>query len=113
MCPRVFAFRWSTIAASVVDFPELVGPVTRMSPARCWSMRGIAGGQPEAFDGGHLVRDHPKRTRDTRVPPEDVDPEAGRALERVRAVELTVLLEVLDLVFGEQLVDEDASPRPR
>ena len=32
MCPYMFALTWSTIAASVVDLPEPVGPVTRISP---------------------------------------------------------------------------------
>ena len=32
MCPYSFSFTWLTIAASVVDLPEPVGPVTRISP---------------------------------------------------------------------------------
>ncbi len=32
MCPYSFSLTWLTIAASVVDLPEPVGPVTRISP---------------------------------------------------------------------------------
>ena len=32
MCPISFSLRWLTIAASVVDFPEPVGPVTSTMP---------------------------------------------------------------------------------
>ena len=40
MCPYSFLLMWSTIAASVVDLPEPVGPVTRIRPCG-WSISSL------------------------------------------------------------------------
>ena len=60
---------------------------------------------PEAVEGHDLVRDGPHDRADVVALEEHVDPEAAAARERVRAVELQLVLELLPLLLGEDRVD--------
>ena len=48
MCRALFALMWSIIAASVVDFPEPVVPVRRMSPRCSSASLRITSGSPRS-----------------------------------------------------------------
>src|SRR5688500_8203461 len=50
MCPFRSRLILSIIAASVVDFPEPVGPVTRIRPRGLSAMRAIDGGSPRSVN---------------------------------------------------------------
>ena len=98
-----FALMWSIIAASVVDLPEPVAPVTRTRPRgrsqiRSQIVRGSPSSSKSAISYGI--------TRSTRRHRAALDrttlvAEAAEALDAERAVELEVALELRDLVRGQ------------
>ena len=66
MCLCIVRFMWSIIAASVVDLPEPVVPVSRMIPRSSSASERDDLGQPELVDrldddrdGAHDDRDRP------------------------------------------------------
>ena len=96
----------SSIAASVVDLPLPVGPVTRMRPARLVGQLVDDRRQPELVEARDLERDEAVDAADRAALVEDVAAEAGEALDAEREVELQRLLEPLLLRVGEHAVDE-------
>ena len=89
---------WSTIAASVVDLPEPVVPVTRMIPRASSARRLITGGRSSSSTRADVERDHPAGDRDRAALPERVDAEAGEARDRVGEVDLAVAGELGEAV---------------
>ncbi len=108
MCSCLVLLILSIIAASEVDLPLPVGPVTRTSP-RGFSVRSCNGlRQPELLmlliSLGTVRKAAPRRT----LLEVDVDPEAGAVGQRVAEVELPLVLQALALVVGEDVVDHVA-----
>ncbi len=96
----------SMIAASVVDLPEPVGPVTRTNPRGLWQKVCRILGKPQLVDGLDVDRDEPESRRERALVEEHVHPEAGLAVERVGEIDLPVGLELLPLVLVQDAVDE-------
>ena len=111
MCSSRVVLISSIIAASEVDLPEPVGPVTSTKP------RGLAGelvhgrGQAELVDRGQAEGDQAEGRADRAALVVGVDAEAGVAGDRVGEVELPVRLQALALVAGEDRVDDLARVR--
>ena len=63
-------------------------------------------GQPEFIDGLDVHRDEPEGRGERPLVEEDVDTEAGLAVQRVGEVDLPVGLELLPLVLVQDAVDE-------
>ena len=104
---------WSIIAASVVDLPEPVVPVTRMIPRSSSASSSITGGQAELLDGLDLERDRAADDRDRAALAEGVDAEAGEAGDRVGEVDLASSRELLELrLVGEHLEEHRARCPP-
>ena len=78
MCSARVELMWSIIAASVVDLPEPVVPVSRMIP-RCSRPACGSPGQAEVLDRAHLEGDHAADDRDGAALAEGVDAKAGDA----------------------------------
>ena len=91
------SFMWSIIAASVVDLPEPVVPVTRMIPRSSSASSRMTGGSAELVDRADVERDRAADDRDRAALVEGVDAEAGDALDRVGEVDLALLGELLAL----------------
>ena len=93
---------WSIIAASVVDLPEPVGPVTSTSP------RGRSARYLQTFGQAQLLhrRDRERDDAEDRAHRvallEDVRAEARHARDAVGEVELELGLEAPALLLGEQ-----------
>ena len=80
----------SIIAASVVDLPLPVGPVTRMRP-RGWSDSvASTGGRPELLEALDLLGNQPEDGADGAALVEDVAAEPREAPDAEREVELEV-----------------------
>ena len=105
MWPYSFSLMWLTIAASVVDLPEPVGPVTSTMP-RGWSAISakIFGAFSSSSDRT-LRRNRPHHRGRAAVLHERVDAEAREARDREREVALEVLLVVLALPVVHDVVD--------
>ena len=106
MCSARVRLTSSIIAASVVDLPEPVGPVTRTRPrgfsASLWS----DGGRPSS-SSVLIASGMRRKAAPTELALEvDVDAEAGEARDAVREVELPLDLEVLLLLAREDLVQQ-------
>ena len=86
---------WSIIAASVVDLPEPVVPVSRMIPRRSSASVADHRRQTEVLDRPHLVGDHAADDRDRAALAEGVDAEPRDARDRVGEVGLAVGVELL------------------
>ena len=102
------ALMWSIIAASVVDLPEPVVPVTRMRP-RCSRgdlLEDLR--QHELLDGLDPEGDDAEHHADGAALLEDVDAEAAEAGDAVGEVDLVGLLELLLLVVVH---DPERHPR--
>ena len=98
----------SIIAASVVDLPEPVGPVTSTRP-RGFSQSSLDDRrQPELAEAEDLVGDLPEDGGDRAALHEDVGAEAGQPLDAEGEVELEVLLEPVLLRVGEHRVGRAA-----
>ena len=96
----------SIIAASVVDFPEPVGPVTSTRPRGLSAIFAIDVRQPELLEGLDRERDLSDDHRDAAALLEAVAAEAREVLDAEREIELVVHLEPLLLVLGEDGVRE-------
>jgi hypothetical protein len=83
------------MAASVVDLPEPVGPVTRISPPGALRQLGGDRRQAEVLEGPHAEGDHPEHHRHAAALLEDVAAEPGQILDAERKVELVFLFEAL------------------
>ena len=93
------------IAASVVDLPEPVGPVTRIRPRlRCVSF-SMTRGKVQVLNRRNFGRDDAERRRDRAFIPEDVDAEAGGSTERIRKVQFVGGFKLLNLFVGQNIVD--------
>ena len=125
MCPRRVPLSRSTMAASVVDLPEPVGPVTSMSPLGCSAWCPRTAGSPRSSSVGTVGRDDAQRRGQPARVAVDVDPEAAQALHLVREVDRAAvrsssrdlplvhaleqdLLEVLGREFAEADAVQDA-----
>ena len=108
MCLCIVRFMWSIIAASVVDLPEPVVPVSRMMPRSSSASWRITGGSDELLDRLDVDRDRAQDERDEALLAEGVDAEAGEALERVREVDLVLGLELGQLVRVVEHLVQDA-----
>ena len=75
---------WSTIAASVVDLPEPVVPVTRMIPRGSSASRATTSGRPELVDRADAERHDAAGDRDRAALAEGVDAEARETREPCR-----------------------------
>ena len=98
----------SIIAASVVDLPEPVGPVTSTRPRGFSASSCSDVGQAELLERLDLVRDQAERGAERLALEEDVDAEARDARDRVREVDLAVDLEPLLLLGREDAVEQVA-----
>ena len=111
MWPCSFSLMWLTIAASVVDLPEPVGPVTSTMP-RGWSaisredLRRL-----QVLERQDLRRDGPHHRRRAALLHEGVDAEARQVRHREREVALEVFLVELALAVVHDVVDH-ARARP-
>ena len=103
-----FLLASSMIAASVVDLPQPVGPVTRTRP------RGQHGEllehrrQPELLGRQDVVRNLAEDRADPVLLHEEVGAEAGQARDLVAEIDVAGFLEDLDLVLGGDLVEHGA-----
>ena len=108
MCSERVLLTWSISAASVVDLPEPVGPVTSTSPralsASCLEVLGKA----ELGERLDLGRDHAERRAERGALEEDVDAEAADAGDRVGHVDVAARLEHLLLLGREDPVEQVA-----
>ena len=97
----------SIIAASVVDLPLPVGPVTSTRPRGRSASVGQHRRQAELAEGADLFRDEPVDGADRAALVEDVAAEArADRLDAEREVELHRLFEALLLRVGEHAVDQ-------
>ena len=91
---------WSTMAASVVDFPEPVVPVTSTIPRGSSAMSRTASGRPSSAIVRDAVRDAPADDRDRATLAEGVDTEASQARHGIREVSLPLGLHLLERGWG-------------
>ena len=108
MCSCRFLLISSIIAASDVDLPEPVGPVTSTKPRGFFMMSWITGGRPSWSTD--LISDGIRRNAraDRGALHVGVDPEAPEPGHRVGEVDLPLLLEPLALVVRKDRVDDVA-----
>ena len=106
MCSSRSRLIMSIIAASEVDLPEPVGPVTRTKPRGLRVNSSSTAGSAERLERRDLLRDEAEGGADRAALEEAVDAEAGDARDRVGEVELLVVLEALALVVVEDAVDD-------
>ena len=99
--------------ASVVDFPEPVGPVTSTSPRGFSASVGHHLGQRQRLERDDVERDQAEGGADGGALEVGVDAEAGATGDLVGEVELPVVLELLALRVGEDRVDDLARVRRR
>ncbi len=100
----MLAFTWSTIAASVVDLPEPVGPVTRISPRGRLVISANTFGALSSSSESTLDGNGPEGGRGAARLHERVDPEAGEVRHREAEVALEVFLVVLALGVAHDVV---------
>ena len=96
---------WSIIAASVVDLPEPVGPVTSTSPRGRSARYRQTFGRPRSSIVGISMRDDAEDGAHRVALLEDVGAEARHARDAVGEVELELGLEAPALLLGEQAED--------
>ena len=96
----------SIIAASVVDLPLPVGPVTRTRPFVRLGELARHRRQPQLVERQDLERDLPDHHADHAALQEDVGAEARQALDAEGEVQLLVGLEALLLLVGQHAVGE-------
>ena len=100
MCSCLVMLIRSIIVASVVDFPEPVGPVTRMRPRGLRQRSATTCGKLKFFERAYFVRDHAKHATDSFFLVEDIYAKTRKAFEADRKVQFAVLAETLRLIFG-------------
>ena len=106
MCSERFRLISSMIAASVVDLPEPVGPVTRTSPRGFSASWCSVGGMPSSSSVLISAGMRRKAAPIDSALEVDVDAEAREAGNRMREVELPLDLELLLLLAREDAVEE-------
>ena len=106
MCSSRVSLISSIIAASVVDLPEPVGPVTSTKPRGFLAKLVDDRRQAELLDRHRLGRDQAEGGAERAALEVGVDAEAADARDRVGEVELPVGLEPLALRVGEDRVDD-------
>ena len=94
---RARSFMWSIIAASVVDLPEPVVPVSRMIPRSSSASSRMTAGSASSSIVLIAERDRAADDRDRAALAEGVDAEAREPVERVGEVDLVLLRELLAL----------------
>ena len=97
MCFAMRVLMWSIIAASVVDLPEPVVPVSRMIPRSSLGQLGDDRRQVEVGDRADGVRDRAADEAQRAALTEGVDAEARDAGDRVREVDLVLAAELVEL----------------
>ncbi len=105
MCSWRVSLIRSSIAASVVDLPEPVGPVTSTKPRGFLVNSSSTVGRPRSRRFGIVLRDQAEGRRQRRALHVGVDAEARLAGDRVGEVDLPVVLQPLTLVVAEDRVD--------
>ena len=93
------------IAASVVDLPEPVGPVTSTRP-RGFSASLQRGGNAELLERLQLGGDEAEGSADRLALKVDVHAEARETRDRMREVELALQLELLLLLARKDPVEQ-------
>ena len=106
MCSWRVSLIRSSIAASVVDLPEPVGPVTSTKPRGFFVKSSSTGGRPSELELRHVVRDQAEGGRERGALEVRVHAEAGLARDRVGEVDLPVGLQALALLVREDRVDD-------
>ena len=104
MWPYSFSLTWLTIAASVVDLPEPVGPVTRIRPRGRFVSLGEDLGRRELLERQHLRRNRAERGGRAALLVERVDAEAREVRHREAEVALEVFLVLLALMVAHDVV---------
>ncbi len=106
MCSSRVELISSIIAASEVDLPEPVGPVTSTKPRGLRVNSCTTAGSPSSSIVEQAERDQAEGGADRAALVVGVDTEARMAGDRVGEVELPVGLQALALVAGEDRVDD-------
>ena len=106
MCSWRSSLIRSIIAASVVDLPEPVGPVTSTKPRGFLVNSSSTGGRPSCSSAGISLGIRRKAAPTRGALEVGVDAEAGPAGDRVGEVDLPLVLQPLPLVVGEDRVDD-------
>ena len=106
MCSRRSVLILSIIAASVVDLPLPVGPVTSTRPRGRSASVAMTGGSAELVERLDLLGDDAVDGRDGAALVEHVAAEAREAADAEREVELQRLLEALLLRVGQHAVGQ-------
>ena len=94
------------MAASVVDLPEPVGPVTSTSPRGLSHSLLTTGGQAQLVERLDLERNDAEHGRGRAALVEEVGAEAGQALQAEGEVEFEILFEAVLLRIGHDAVGE-------
>ena len=98
------------MAASVEDFPEPVGPVTRTMPLRRCTISSSCGGRFNCSKAGNGIGNHAHDDGVGAALAKDIDAEAGEAGEAVGKIGGAILLEFADgmLVLADDVVGNEA-----
>ena len=104
MCLKAVSLMCSIIAASVVDFPHPVVPVTSTIPRSSSAEPADHLGQAEVVERADRVGDHPEDHRDAPPLQVAVDAEARQVRDGVGEVDLAHGLELLHARVGEHRV---------
>ena len=114
---RMWSFRsmliLSIIAASVVDLPLPVGPVTRTRPRGFSASVDSTIGNPSSPKRADFFRNQSVDRADRAALVEHVAAEAGQAFDTKRKIELQRLFEALFLAVGQHAVDKLLGVRRR
>ncbi len=113
MCSSRSALILSSIAASVVDLPDPVGPVTSTRPRGLSHMPLTTSGQAQRVETFDLPRNGTEHRADRSALIEDVAAEAGQILQAEREVQLQVFFEAVLLRVGEHAVGQRLGVRGR
>ena len=105
MCSGRLRLIQPTMAASVVDLPEPVGPVMSTSPWGRVSRGAVEAGQADVLGCGDLGGDEPQRQRRAVELVEGVGSESSLVGPGEGEVELALAGDLLALVVGEQRVE--------
>ena len=97
-CRARVELMWSIIAASVVDLPEPVVPVSSTMPRSSSASVATTSGSDEVLDRADVHRDRAGDDRHVAALAEGVDAEPRDVLDRVAEVDLVVVRELAQLV---------------
>ena len=106
MCSSRSLLILSSMAASVVDLPEPVGPVTSTRPRGLSHKVRTMAGRPESVEALDFPGNRAKHGGDGAALMEDVAAETSQALQAEREVELEIFLQAMLLHVGEHAVGE-------